>query len=213
MACTPLIVGDANPARSASQATPVRQSSTAPAKTTTIQVRGTSQTVPLGLLQTRDFSTYFPTDRFTISASTPATLQWKKPDGTLDKDTFIGIIYYGKDMKLSDVREITEVYTQLYASKEGRKITQSPAIDAAKKAYSTWLRDMFQFEIKPENGAERGNRTFNVYLGEVNNQVFVVGATYDVRDEAEFTPREAVILKSLRIAKTNKTQHNRSDRF
>ncbi len=204
MAYTPLMACDANLARSTTPATFVKQSSTAPAKMTTMQVEGTSQPVPLSSVQTGDLSTYFPTDRFTLeqdknSPNAPPTLYWKKPDGTLDRNTFIGFLFYGK-VNYRDAKEFVYAHVQLGDYKGVRTITQSPVIDDAKRAYSSWLRDVIQVE-----GKSNGTVT-TAYIGEVNGEVFVVLSSYHPPQyEDEFTAREAVVLRNLKIAKTNGT--------
>ena len=154
IACTSEIASDANPSPSVSlQAIFARQSSTAPAKTTTIQVSGKPQTIPLGLVQTPYFSTYFPTDRFVLDSSSADSgdikFYWKRPDGTVSKNTLIGFIFYSKNQKLRDVKTTVDGFALAAFEPQGaRKVEQSPAISYAKKTYSTWLRDLTRLEIR-----------------------------------------------------------------
>lgn len=206
MGCTPQIAKDANPVPSVSpQAIPAKQSSTAPAKTTIIQVSGKPQTIPLGLVETPYFSTYFPTDRFVLDSSSAASgnikLYWKRPDGTVSKNTLVGFIVYDKNQKLQDVKATVDGFA-LAMPHGGRKVEQSPAISYAKKTYSTWLRDLTRIEItKSPNVADSGVLTS--YFGEVNGQVFLVASAYALQYGDDFTAREDVILKNLKIKQRN----------
>ncbi|KAB8315109.1 hypothetical protein SD81_034570 [Tolypothrix campylonemoides VB511288] len=201
MACTRLMACDANSARSTAQATPVRQSSTAPAKTATIEVKGTPQTVTLSLLQTPHFSTYFPTDRFTIDRSAnedgSVTLYWKKPDGTLDRETIIHFKFY--DQKdFNAVKKHVEMSASLISGGY-RRVERGSDISYAKAAYSAWLRDLIRLEPVESPIYTKPRGIAIAYLGEVNGQVFVITSYYPRQYGDEFTAREAVVLTNLKF--------------
>lgn len=208
------IAGDANPALSVSpQAIPatIAQQSSAPAKTTTVQVGDTPQTIPLDVVQTRNFSTYFPTDRFTLERSNNPSAQhedvkfyWKNPDGTLDRETFIAFVFYNKNAKFREVRKIADVNARILEGYGARRIERSSGISYAKKTYSAWLRDLIRLESKnSQNTANSRNGAATTYLGEVEGQIFVVFSSYRLQYGDEFTSREDVILKNLKVRKRN----------
>lgn len=204
IACTAQIASHANPATSvSSQAVPARQSSTAPAKTTTIQVSGKTQTIPLKLVQTPYFSTYLPTDRFVLDRSSgndTVKFSWKRADGTKGENTMVGLIFYPKDFDLRSLKQMGDTFA--LAVWGARKVEQSPAIADAKKTYSSWLRDVTQVEVRANsNVADPRNYVMTAYYGEVKGQVFVVASGYALRDRDEFTAREAIILENLKLKK------------
>lgn len=215
IAYIPQIAGDANPALSANrQSTPAtiaQQSFIAPAKMTTVQVGGTPQTIPLDVVQTRDFSTYFPTDRFTLERSNNPSAQhedvrfyWKKPDGTVDRETFIAFVFFGKNANFREVRKIADVNARILEGYGARRIERSSGISYAKKTYSAWLRDLIRLESKnSQDIANSRTGAATTYLGEVEGQLFAVLSSYRFQYGDEFTSREDVILKNLKVKKRN----------
>jgi hypothetical protein len=203
IACTSGIASDAKPIASASpRPVPAKQSATAPAKTTTIEVNGKAQTIPLSLVETPNFSTYLPSDRFVLDKNSPkdvVSYSWKREDGTKGENTGIGVIFYPKEVDLANAKALVD--TSALSVWGARRVEQSPAIDYAKKAYSTWLRNVTQVEIKPTNFPASRYWASTVYHGEINGQVFVVLSSYDLQDKDEFTAREAVILENLKPKK------------
>lgn len=210
--CGSLIAGYFSLARSASPqataATPVSQSSTPTtlAKTTTIQVGGRPQTIPLDFVQTDKLTAYFPSDRFALEQGSNSyqkrdvTFYWKNPDGTLDRNTNVTVEILDKTVKLRDAIQAFDDLSRNLEPAGVQTIKQSSSITYAKKAYSTWLRDAFRWEKKSSDWrVDISNDAATTYIGEANGQVFLVTSSYAPRYSDEFTSREDVILKNLKV--------------
>jgi hypothetical protein len=201
MACSPQRAGDSTSVPSASlRSTLISQS--APAKTTTIQIEGKTQTIPLEFVQTRYFSTDFPTDRFIVKQdnSKPDQIQrtffyWKKPDGTIDENASIIILFPADTASEQRLAEAFLLSDGLEFAINWRRIEQSSDISHAKRAYSAWLSGMEQFEQRTKSQ----NRAATVYQGEVQGRPFLIRSLYPLRYGDQFASREKVLLKNLKF--------------
>lgn len=219
IACIPESAGDSTPtpARSHAPITPVKHS-LMDVKTTAIQVKGTSQTVPVSLVQLPSFSTVFPTDRFAPiqeDASSPnkdaVAFYWKNPDGTLNKSVIFAL-ELDKNVSFREMRKklMSRDWEWQISFKDGtRRVEQSSYIFYAKRAYSAWLRDVVRLENnkEPRNAAElKEDGAITYYLGEVEGRAFVVTLMYARMEEEELMPRVDVILKNLKFESKKQSQ-------
>lgn len=202
MACSPQRAGNSTPAPSTSlRSALISQSSTAPTKTTTIQVEGKTQTIPLEFVQTPYFSTYFPTDRFIVKQdnSKPDRIKrtffyWKRPDGTIDNTASIVMLFPADKASTQTLTERLLLGDGL-AFTQWREIKQSSAISDAKKAYSAWLSDLLKFEQRKKSP----NQSATMYFGELQGRPFYIRSLYPLQYGNQFTSREDVILKNLKL--------------
>lgn len=215
MACTSQTAGESNPVSPSSrpQATPsipVSQPATQPIKTT-IQIEGQPQQVSLELLQTPNFSTYFPTDRFTLqrggsSGEGEGTwFYWKQPDGTINKNAYVQVFFPGTNQTLDQVREFLVGDRGIFKANGWQKVDRGSGDSYAEAAYSSWLRDLILF--KPRTNSQ--NIAGTAYIGEIDGRAFYVISHYPREYADGFSPRADVILKNLRGKATGLSRNSK----
>ncbi|MGG6265516.1 hypothetical protein ACQ4M3_05865 [Leptolyngbya sp. AN03gr2] len=215
VACTPGETGSSNAISSpaspqAAPATPVSQPTASSTKTTTIRVEGETQQIPIELLQTPYFSTYFPSDRFiTDSASSgegSATwFYWKQPDGTTNKNVYVQVFFPGQRLSVDQVRQFLVGNRALFKANGWRRIDRGSGDRYAETAYSAWLRDLILFEPRTNPQNIRGT----AYIGEIDGRAFYVISHYPGDYGDGFTPRADVILKNLKGRETGLSSNSK----
>lgn len=199
MACTPRTTAPpTNP--QATPASPASQSAPTLPQATTIQIEGDRQQVPLEPLQTPNFSTNFPSDRFVFqrgggSGEGEGTwFYWKQPDGTIDKNAYVQVFFPGTNQTVAQVRQFLVGERGIFKANGWQKVDRGSGDSYAESAYSAWLRDLILF--KPRTNPQ--NIAGTAYIGEIDGRAFYAVSLYPREYADGFTPRADVILKNLR---------------
>ncbi|BAU15416.1 hypothetical protein LEP3755_59740 [Leptolyngbya sp. NIES-3755] len=203
IACTPQTIKGSNPdpPSVSPQATPLASQPTpTPSQTTTIQIEGEPQQVPLESIQTPNFSTHFPEDRFAVqrgggSGEGEGTwFYWKQPDGTINKDAYVQVFFPGAKQSLSQVRQFLVGERGIFNANQWEQVNRGSGDSYAEIAYAPWLRDLILF--KPRTNPQ--NITGTAYLGEIEGRAFYVISHYPREYADGFSPRADVILRNLK---------------
>lgn len=191
------------------QAPPVNQETTSSTQTTTIYIEGEPQQIPITLVQSPNFSAYYPSDRFMLeqaaSGEGVATwLYWRHPDGTVNKNAYIQVVFPNQVESVEQVRQLLVGDRGIFRVIGWRTVPRGSGDSYAEKAYSSWLHDLILFEpIKnPQNIAG------TAYIGEVGGRPFYVISHYPREYGDGFTPRADVILKNIRGKETGLSRNS-----
>jgi hypothetical protein len=191
---------DATPSPQATASTPVSQVTTPSTKTTTIYIEGEPQQIPITLVQSPKFSTYYPSDRFTTgqaaSGEGSATwFYWQQPDGIMNNNVYVRVVFpNNNNQSVDQVRQFLVGDRGIFRVNGWRTVPRGSGDVYAEKAYSSWLRDLILFEPlkNPQNIAG------TAYIGEVDGRVFYVISHYPREYGDGFTPRADVILENIK---------------
>jgi hypothetical protein len=198
MACTPQTVGGSNPtsAISPTPSIPLSQSTSA---TTTVQIEGEPQQIPLELFQSPNFSTAFPVDRFSVqrggSGEGEGTwFYWKQPDGSIDKNAYVQVFFPPTKQSVRQIRQFLVGDRGIFKAKDWQSVDRGSGDSYAEMAYAPWLRELILF--KPRTNPK--NITGTAYIGEFEGRAFYV-ISYSPREYGDgFSPRADVILRNLK---------------